>query len=154
MKFCRYDCPAGTLILAGGPQGLTWISWEMPPFSPLEEDPNDPLLLTAKEQLDQYFAGARRAFDLPLAPQGTPFQQAVWAALRTIPYGETRSYLEIARQVGNPKACRAVGMANHRNPLAIVVPCHRVVGAGGQLTGYAGGLDVKRRLLDLEAQRA
>ena len=152
MKFCRYSCPAGALILAAAPEGLTWISWEMPPFSPLEEDPGDPLLRQAAEQLDQYFAGSRRAFDLPLAPRGTPFQQGVWAALRAIPYGETRTYREIAGQVGNPKACRAVGMANHCNPLAIVVPCHRVVGTDGRLTGYAGGLDIKQLLLDLEAR--
>ena len=104
----------------------------------------------AKQQLAEYFAGQRQAFDLPLRMQGTPFQQKVWAALREIPYGETRSYGQIAAQVGNPKAGRAVGMANNRNPIAIIVPCHRVIGANGSLTGYAGGLSVKQELLALE----
>lgn len=103
----------------------------------------------AKQQLAEYFAGQRQAFDLPLRMQGTPFQQKVWAALRN-PYGETRSYGQIAAQVGNPKAGRAVGMANNRNPIAIIVPCHRVIGANGSLTGYAGGLSVKQELLALE----
>ena len=101
-------------------------------------------------QLREYFAGNRKKFELPLAAEGTDFQKRVWEALRTIPYGETRSYKEIARLCGNEKACRAVGMANHVNPLAIVVPCHRVVGSSGKLTGYAGGLEVKQQLLELE----
>lgn len=109
-----------------------------------------PLLDEAARQLEEYFTGRRREFDLPLAPAGTPFQCAVWAALRGIPYGETRSYKQIASAVGRPAACRAVGMANHRNPLPIVIPCHRVVGASGALTGYAGGLDIKRKLLAVE----
>lgn len=109
-----------------------------------------PLLESAARQLDEYFAGTRREFDIPLAPVGTPFQQEVWRALRGIPYGATRSYKSVAEAVGRPQACRAVGMANNRNPLPVVVPCHRVVGASGALVGYAGGLDVKRFLLDLE----
>lgn len=109
-----------------------------------------PVLDEAEQQLQEYFAGTRRSFDLPLAPAGTPFQQAVWDALRAIPYGETRTYAQIAEAIGNPKACRAVGMANNRNPIAILIPCHRVVGANGSLTGYAGGLDVKAQLLALE----
>lgn len=104
----------------------------------------------AFEELEEYFLGRRREFDLPLSPDGTEFQKKVWAALREIPYGETRSYSEIAGQVGNPKAVRAVGMANHRNPIAIMIPCHRVIGKNGSLTGYAGGLDLKERLLKLE----
>lgn len=104
----------------------------------------------AFEELEEYFLGRRREFDLPLSPDGTEFQKRVWAALREIPYGETRSYSEIAGQVGNPKAVRAVGMANHRNPIAIMIPCHRVIGKNGSLTGYAGGLDLKERLLKLE----
>lgn len=111
-----------------------------------------PLLAAAARQLEEYFAGTRRCFDIPLAPSGTPFQQEVWQALRDIPYGETRSYRDIACAVGRPRACRAVGMANNRNPLPIVVPCHRVVGASGALVGYAGGLDIKRALLDTERQ--
>lgn len=109
-----------------------------------------PLLRQAAAELTEYFAGRRRAFTLPLAPEGTPFQRAVWDALRTIPYGESRSYKQIAAQIGRPTACRAVGMANNRNPIAIVVPCHRVVGSTGALVGYAGGLGVKTHLLNLE----
>lgn len=108
------------------------------------------LLLQAAAELAEYFAGTRREFTLPLAPAGTPFQQAVWEALRMIPYGETRTYGQIAAQIGRPTACRAVGMANNRNPIAIVVPCHRVVGSTGALVGYAGGLGVKTHLLNLE----
>jgi methylated-DNA-[protein]-cysteine S-methyltransferase len=111
------------------------------------------LISKAALQLTEYFAGKRRVFDLPLELNGTDFQNAVWNALLAIPYGETRSYKEIAEYIGNPRACRAVGMANHRNPLAIIVPCHRVVEHSGGLGGYAGGLDVKRYLLDLEAQK-
>lgn len=109
-----------------------------------------PLLDAAEAQLREYFAGARRAFDLPLAPHGTAFQQRVWAALRAIPYGETRTYGELAAAIDSPNASRAVGMADHRNPIPIVIPCHRVIGANGTLTGYAGGLEMKRRLLALE----
>ena len=112
-----------------------------------------PLLSEAERQLCEYFAGTRRQFALPLAPKGTAFQQKVWAALCTIPYGETRSYGEIAAQIGNPKACRAVGMANNRNPLPILIPCHRVIGADGTLTGYGGGLERKTLLLKLEASK-
>lgn len=105
-------------------------------------------------QLGEYFAGARTRFDLPLAPAGTPFQRDVWTALLEIPYGQTRSYGELARRVGRPNASRAVGAANGRNPIAVIVPCHRVIGADGSLTGFGGGLDRKRLLLDLERRRA
>ncbi|MBQ5703191.1 MAG: methylated-DNA--[Peptococcaceae bacterium] len=101
-------------------------------------------------QLEEYFAGLRAAFSLPLAPEGTDFQKAVWRELENIPYGETRTYGQIARALGNPKTSRAVGMANHKNPVAIMIPCHRVIGADGSLTGYAGGLDIKETLLRLE----
>jgi len=104
------------------------------------------------EQLEQYFAGDRDEFDLPLEPQGTEFQRSVWKALERIPFGETRSYGEIAAEVGRPKAARAVGMANNRNPIAVIVPCHRVIGAGGALVGYAGGLERKTWLLDHERE--
>lgn len=107
----------------------------------------------ASEELQEYFQGKRKQFSVPLYMEGTDFQKAVWNALLRIPYGETRSYKEVARMVGNPKACRAVGMANNRNPLMILVPCHRVVGADGSLVGYAGGLDFKQRLLSLEMDR-
>ena len=109
-----------------------------------------PLLHEAKRQLEEYFAGQRASFSLPLNPQGTEFQKKVWQQLEAIPYGETRSYGQIAAAVGNPKACRAVGGANHNNPIAIVIPCHRVIGANGKLTGYGGGLDIKEKLLKLE----
>ncbi len=111
------------------------------------------LLSEAVRQIEEYFAGTRRTFDLPTAPEGTAFQRAVWEALRRIPYGQTCTYRQIAEAIGRPAACRAVGMANHRNPIAIVIPCHRVVGADGSLTGYAGGLEVKARLLELESGR-
>ncbi len=110
------------------------------------------LLYQAARQLGEYFAGARKSFDIPLAAAGTTFQKMVWQALCRIPYGQTRSYKDIAIEVGSPKAFRAVGLANNRNPLAIVVPCHRVLGANGSLTGYAGGLDTKRFLLELERE--
>ena len=109
-----------------------------------------PLIKSAAAQLWEYFSGKRRQFDLPLDPRGTPFQKRVWTALCSIPYGETRTYGQIAEKTGNPKASRAVGMANHNNPIMIVIPCHRVIGANGSLTGYAGGLSVKQRLLELE----
>lgn len=109
-----------------------------------------PLLQEAEEQLNEYFAGVRREFDLPLAAKGTPFQQAVWAQLRKIPYGEVRTYGQLAAALGKPKASRAVGSACHCNPLCIVVPCHRVIGADGSLTGYAEELDIKEYLLELE----
>ena len=115
---------------------------------------DDPVLAGAAAQLEEYFAGARTEFDLPLEPEGTDFQRRVWAELVRIPYGETMTYGELARRLGNPTGSRAVGLANGRNPLGIVVPCHRVVGSGGDLTGYGGGLPRKRLLLDLEARVA
>jgi methylated-DNA-[protein]-cysteine S-methyltransferase len=119
-----------------------------------KRDDSAPLVAAVSRQLAEYLAGERRKFDLPLDPQGTPFQKRVWSALRRIPYGETRSYGDIARVSGSPKGARAVGMANHDNPIAIVVPCHRVIAADGSLGGYACGLDFKRRLLDLEGATA
>lgn len=109
-----------------------------------------PLIRKAHEELEEYFSGTRKVFDLPLAPQGTEFQTRVWKALLNVPYGKTCSYKEIAESIGNGKACRAVGMANNKNPIVIVIPCHRVVGSNGQLVGYAGGLNVKKKLLDME----
>lgn len=108
------------------------------------------LLREAANQLEEYFAGLRRRFTLPLELRGTPFQRAVWEAVGRIPYGEVRSYARIAAEIGRPGACRAVGMANHRNPAVILIPCHRVVGSDGSLTGYAGGMEAKRLLLELE----
>ena len=137
--------PVGPLTLAERDGALVRIAFG-------EENACDhtPLLDESARQLAEYFEGRRRDFDLPLAPAGTQFQREVWAALREIPYGQTRTYGQIACAVGRPRACRAVGMANNRNPLPIVVPCHRVVGASGALVGYAGGLEVKRQLLMLE----
>lgn len=139
------ETPIGPLTLEADENAVTAIR-----FSAGGAQDASPLLDAAEAQLREYFAGARRTFDLPLAPHGTAFQRRVWAALRAIPYGETRTYGELAAAIDSPNASRAVGMANHRNPLPIVIPCHRVIGANGTLTGYAGGLEVKRRLLALE----
>ena len=109
-----------------------------------------PLLKQAVMELGEYFSGQRKTFTLPLNPRGTPFQQRCWNALLQIPYGETRTYAQQAAMIGSPKACRAVGMGNHRNPLPVLIPCHRVVGANGNLTGYAGGLTIKETLLTIE----
>jgi methylated-DNA-[protein]-cysteine S-methyltransferase len=114
------------------------------------EDNSHPVLVETERQLEEYFAGQRRAFAVALDVSGTAFQRQVWNALLTIPFGETRSYAQVATQIGNPAAVRAVGAANGRNPLSIIAPCHRVIGSTGQLTGFAGGLDVKKRLLALE----
>lgn len=114
-----------------------------------EDNPNA-LTQEVTNQLMEYFEGKRKVFNLPLSPIGTSFQQAVWEALCSIPYGETRSYGEIAKMIGNPKASRAVGMANNRNPISIIIPCHRVIGASGKLVGYGGGINKKIYLLDLE----
>ncbi|TDE07932.1 methylated-DNA--[protein]-cysteine S-methyltransferase [Jiangella asiatica] len=145
------DSPLGTLWLTGDGAGLSGLYMGRPAM--LDNDgwvEDDAPFTAASHQLAAYFAGELREFDVPLNPSGTPFQQEVWAALRAIPYGETRSYREIAEQIGRPTASRAVGAANGRNPICIVVPCHRVVGSSGVLTGYAWGLDRKRTLLDLE----
>jgi len=112
---------------------------------------SDSLTDRAAIQLDEYFNGKRRYFDIPINPQGTPFRLSVWNALMQIPYGETRSYKQVAREIGNPDASRAVGMANNKNPIMIIIPCHRVVGSNGSLVGYAGGLDMKKGLLELES---
>jgi methylated-DNA-[protein]-cysteine S-methyltransferase len=121
----------------------------MPSCAELRPD-GPPPLLAARQQLAEYFAGERRAFALPLAPLGTDFERRVWQELAVIPYGETRSYAEVAAAIGRPAACRAVGRANGSNPIAVVIPCHRVIGSDGSLTGYGGGLPLKRFLLDLE----
>ncbi|WP_263416316.1 methylated-DNA--[protein]-cysteine S-methyltransferase [Terriglobus albidus] len=149
--------PVGALKLVASDKGLAAILWENDsprrvPLSGLVENDSHPVLLKAERQLDEYFAGSRRAFDLPLDMRGTTFQKDVWEALLAIPYGETRSYGQLAKQLGRPSASRAVGAANGRNPISIVVPCHRVIGSSGKLTGFAGGLDVKARLLEMEKQ--
>ncbi len=151
----RHASPLGTMILAASDDGLAgaWFDGQrhLPECAGWREAPHHPVLLAAMAQLDDYFAGRRAAFDLPLdVAGGTPFQQSVWQALRTIARGQTISYRTLSERAGCPAAVRAVGAAVGRNPLSIVVPCHRVVGADGSLTGYAGGLARKRALLQLE----
>jgi methylated-DNA-[protein]-cysteine S-methyltransferase len=150
------NSPIGPLTLAGSGSALTNLRMVDQTYEPGRADWSlDPGAFgTAVEQLDGYFAGELVDFDMELDLRGTEFQRRVWQALLTIPYGETRSYGEIAEQIGAPGAARAVGLANGHNPIAIVVPCHRVIGASGSLTGYGGGLDRKRTLLELEKQRA
>ena len=147
-KICFYDTPVGKLIIGEKNGSITRVTWTQLPKTYLQEETE--LILQCKNQLEEYFRGERKTFDLPLAPKGTEFQQKVWSALQEIPYGEVRSYKDIAEKVGNPKAARAVGMANNRNPIAILIPCHRVVGANGKLVGYAGGMEQKEKLLNLE----
>ena len=151
--------PVGELTLVATQTGLAAILWEDddPRRVPLPwgaRDPGHPVLRETERQLGEYFAGARRAFSLPLDVRGTPFQRTVWQAMGEIPFGETRSYGDLARRIGNPGAVRAVGAANGRNPISIVGPCHRVVGSSGKLTGFAGGLAAKAFLLRLEGAQA
>jgi methylated-DNA-[protein]-cysteine S-methyltransferase len=143
------DSPLGDLLLAGDGRALTALHMDGVPGTGWRRDPRP--FRAAAEQLRAYFAGELREFDLPLAPHGSAFQRRVWSALREIPYGRTATYAELAAAVGRPGAARAVGAANGRNPIAVVIPCHRVIGSGGALTGYGGGLARKRLLLDLEA---
>ena len=155
----RMPSPVGTLTLVASDDGLAAILWEhdRPRRVRLNleaEDSGHPVLVETERQLKEYFAGRRQQFTLNLDLAGTPFQRHVWNALLTIPFGETRSYRQIAEQIGNPRAVRAVGAANGRNPISIVAPCHRVVGSTGALTGFAGGLDVKAPLLAFEAGAA
>lgn len=155
---CVMRSPVGLLTLIASESGLAAVLWQNDRPARVRvraerEDASHPVLVDARRQLDEYFAGRRTRFDLPLDPVGTPFQQRVWKALNTIPFGETRSYSDIARQIGHPTAVRAVGAANGRNPVSIVTPCHRVVGSTGSLTGFAGGLDTKAFLLSLEGSR-
>jgi methylated-DNA-[protein]-cysteine S-methyltransferase len=153
MHYTYMQSPVGRLLLAGDEAGLRLIGFPAGkrPIEPKPDWRNDaPCLRPAVEQLAAYFAGDLRHFDLPLKMEGTPFQLAVWRALQDIPYGETISYGELARRIGNPKGSRAVGLANGRNPIPIVVPCHRVIGSTGKLTGFGGGLKTKEILLALE----
>jgi methylated-DNA-[protein]-cysteine S-methyltransferase len=144
-----YKYPIGTLGIAESGNAICRICFGKDTFSGYTVK-ETPLINKTAGQFNEYFAGKRTEFDLPLEYDGTDFQRSVWNALLAIPFGETQSYKEVAESVGSPRACRAVGMANHRNPLAVIVPCHRVVEHGGGLGGYAGGLDAKRYLLDLE----
>jgi methylated-DNA-[protein]-cysteine S-methyltransferase len=165
MRFIIVPSPVGDLTLAANERGLATVYFEQHKHAPTPT-PGAPwvpdngrnaasaVLAAARDQLTEYFSGSRTSFDLPLAPDGTPFQLRVWAELRRIPYASLLAYGELARRVGSPKAARAVGAANGRNPISIVVPCHRVVGANGSLTGFGGGIERKRWLLAHEARVA
>ena len=151
MQFERVvDTPIGKLNICADENGVCALRF----FAAGSRNDACALLDAAQRELEEYFAGRRRVFSVPLSIHGTAFQEKVWRELIKIPYGCTASYKDIARNIGNERACRAVGMANHVNPLPIFVPCHRVVGANGRLTGYAGGLDIKRRLLEIEGYYA
>lgn len=153
-KTCRIvDSPIGPLLLAGRDGVLTNLAMDgaaHPPKGAEAWERDDSSFAGVVEQLDAYFAGRLTSFDVALAPEGTEFQHKVWARLRAIPYGEVRSYGQIAAEIGQPGASRAVGLANGRNPIAVIVPCHRVIGADGSLTGFGGGLGRKQALLELE----
>ena len=155
----RVQSPVGLLTLVASDEGLAAILWQDDRPGRVRIDvgaevSDHPILCEAERQLAEYFGGRRRQFALRLEMSGTPFQRRVWSALLAIPFGETRSYRDIAGQIGSPRAVRAVGAANGRNPLSIVAPCHRVIGSTGALTGFAGGLAVKARLLELERETA
>jgi methylated-DNA-[protein]-cysteine S-methyltransferase len=154
MIYTTFDSPIGALLLAGDEDGLRVLSMQDAP-RPRRIRPEwtrgDDVFADVRAQLDEYFDGARETFDVKLALHGNPFEQRVWRELLEIPYGETISYGQIAKMIGAPSAARAVGLANGRNPVALIVPCHRVIGANGSLTGYGGGLERKRFLLDLES---
>ena len=144
-----YESPFGNIVIESDGNAITGIKTESN-IKPNGEKEASTLTDITAMQLREYFAGKRKKFDVPLNPQGTEFQRSVWKALQEIPYGKTRSYKQIAKAIGNPKACRAVGMANNKNPIWILIPCHRVIGTDGTLTGYGGGLEMKKRLLNIE----
>lgn len=150
MNYLIYQSPIGAYLIGADDTNILAIDRIDEAETIIEKE--TPLLRVAKQQLTEYFAGQRTVFDLPIKTAGTAFQQQVWQALKAIPYGETRSYKEIAAAIDNPKAVRAVGGANNKNPISIVIPCHRVIGSSGQLVGYGGGLDAKVFLLALESQ--
>jgi methylated-DNA-[protein]-cysteine S-methyltransferase len=155
----QVDSPVGKLKLVASARALVAVLWERERYGRVKLgdmicDPEHPVLIETERQLIEYFSRGRTAFDLQLAPRGSEFQKKVWQALRKIPFGETRSYLALAKELGSANAVRAVGAANGKNPLSIVVPCHRVIGADGALTGFAGGLEVKAKLLDFESGRS
>jgi methylated-DNA-[protein]-cysteine S-methyltransferase len=154
MLYCTVDSPIGELLLGGEGESLGLLHMQQgrrPTPNGAGWKRSERAFARVREQLGEYFDGRRRHFDVPLAPTGSPFELAVWRALLEIPYGETVSYGQLAARIGRPGAPRAVGVANARNPIAVIVPCHRVIGADGSLTGYGGGLERKRLLLDLEA---
>ncbi len=150
INFWTYNFPIGEISIAEDEKGICGIF--LPSVYPnvSYNKKETPLIKQAEKELREYFEGTRKVFTLPLSLKGTPFQMKVWEELRKIPYGETLSYGQIAENVGNPKAARAVGMANNKNPIMIIVPCHRVIGKNGKLVGYAGGVDIKEKLLKIE----
>ncbi|MDD4557142.1 MAG: methylated-DNA--[protein]-cysteine S-methyltransferase [Alphaproteobacteria bacterium] len=152
MFFDTYQSPIGKLWLVEADGFLTQLSFSKEKIPAAAKQQETSLLAKTKQQLKEYFAQNLKVFDLPLSPKGTEFQKKVWQALQTVPYGKTVSYKEIAKAVGNEKAVRAVGGANNRNPIALIIPCHRIIGANGNLVGYAGGLEVKEFLLTLEKE--
>lgn len=147
---CIFETPIGNMRIEGGENGILRVDYTEE--EPMGQDTASDLVKTCKDQLLEYFDGKRQSFDILLAPQGTEFRKKVWDALLGIPYGETITYGELARRIGNPKASRAVGGANHHNPINIIIPCHRVIGADGALTGYGGGISRKEYLLKLEKE--
>jgi len=156
VKFTQLDSPLGPLLLVADASGLRQVNfarngWNAPANPGWREDAS--AFAQPIRQLRAYFAGELETFNIPLAPQGTPFQQKVWDELLNIPYGETISYGELAKRIGNPNASRAVGLANGSNPIPIIIPCHRVIGSNGKLTGYGGGLPIKEKLLALERRQ-
>ncbi|MGL4606795.1 MAG: methylated-DNA--[protein]-cysteine S-methyltransferase [Eubacteriaceae bacterium] len=146
----NYETALGKIMIVEEDHAIVMVSRLVPKEYEEVEKRETTLIKEAGKQLQEYFKGTRKSFDLPLNPKGTDFQKRVWKALQEIPYGETRSYKEIAQAVENPKGARAVGMANNKNPMMIIIPCHRVIGANGTLVGYAGGLSIKETLLALE----
>jgi methylated-DNA-[protein]-cysteine S-methyltransferase len=151
MKTIRfYETVIGKIGIEENGEAVTRIMFEKELSDQMEQGAETPLMAEAARQLNEYLEGQRQAFDLPLSPEGTQFQRDVWKALQQIPYGQTCSYRDIAENIENPKACRAVGMANNRNPIPIIIPCHRVIGTNGKLVGYGGGLEIKEYLLQLE----
>jgi methylated-DNA-[protein]-cysteine S-methyltransferase len=159
IDYARIASPLGDILAAAESGALIGLWFEGQKYSPAipedwRENAASPAIVRCRKQLDEYFAGKRDRFDLPLAPRGTAYQQRIWREIAAIPFGETLSYAELAKRAGNADAARAAGAATGRNPVSIVIPCHRVVGSGGALTGYAGGLERKTRLLGLEGARA
>lgn len=156
MSHCEYHSPVGVLTLVASDHGLQGVWWPDDARRPQLDDADGehPVLRQAVRELDEYFAGRRTRFDVPLNPHGTAFQQAAWNVLREIPYGQTITYGEQARRLGDPRKARAAGAANGRNPISIIVPCHRVVGSRGTMTGFAGGVSTKQWLLDFERAHA